>query len=99
MGFEAPLWLWLALPWCLGWWFFARAQRRSHDWIERQVSPRFRPRLSRHSRRSLRWHLRLILMLGLALVVAAAGPYSDGRGKVRARGGPLVLVLDARVLE
>jgi len=95
VSFAHPEMLWLALPWLAFWLGFARLQRRALGWIDRHVSPRFRPILTVHTAGSLHRHLLLLLAMGLALVVAAAGPVAGGRGEAVVEGGPVVLVLDA----
>lgn len=95
IGFQHPLVLLLALPWWLGWLAFARLQRRALGWVEDHVAPRFRRQLTAHDGRSLRWHLRLLLVMGLVLVVAAAGPVARGGGETAGTEGELLLVIDA----
>lgn len=94
VGFEYPVLLLLAVPWLVFWGVFFWQQRRALVWIDTHVAPRFRALITCHSRRSLDHHLGLIAWMGLCLVIAAAGPYFDGRSEVIARGGPLLLVLD-----
>ena len=77
-GFSSPALLWLGAATLVFWWLFSRVQRRALDWIEAHVALRFRGRITAYGSRSLRIHLGLLLMMALALVVAAAGPYSRG---------------------
>jgi len=95
IGFERPGLLALALPWWLVWLWFARLQRRAVAWVEGHVAPRFRRQLTVHDQRSLDWHLRLLLAMGLGLTVAAAGPVLMGEGEAEGTEGELLLVIDA----
>jgi len=95
IAFEAPAWLWLALPGLLGWWLFARVQRRALAWLQAHVAKRFRPRLSVYSRGSLMLHMGLLLVMGLALIAAAAGPFASGETETVSATGRLLLLVDA----
>ncbi len=96
IGFEQPLLLAvLGLPWLVFWGWFARLQGRALAWVRAHVSRRFRGALTAYSRRTLRWHLALLLVMGLLLVVAAAGPGVSGRAEVLEEGGRVLLLLDA----
>ena len=96
MSFLSPgLLLTLGIAWCLVFWRFAVAQRRAVRWVEAQVAPRFRPLLTAYRRSNLALHLSLVFVLGLLLVVAAAGPGESGEGEATVAGGRLLLLLDA----
>ncbi len=95
MRFQAPLLLWLALPWLVGWLLYARAQRRALAWVLGNVSRRFRSRFSVHTPATLGWHLRLLAMMGLLLIVAAARPYRPGAAEIEAERARVVLIFDA----
>lgn len=95
MSFEHGFVLWLAIPWLAGCWWFARVQRGAVDWLDANVHERFRSHLTAYSRRSLRWHLALLTVMGLLLVVAGARPVLRGEGEAAAEGARVLLVLDA----
>ncbi len=92
---ERPELLWLLVPWLLGAWWFGRQQRRSVDWLHLHVSPRFRRALTVHGRGSLRAHLWLLLLAGVLLIYAAAGPKRLGEIEAEAANGRVLLVFDA----
>lgn len=94
-GFVSPNLLWLAAACLVLWWLFARVQRRALDWIGDNVSKRFRRRLTAYGPASYRLHLALLLMMALALVVGAAGPYDRGETETVMATGRLLFLVDA----
>lgn len=91
---EHPLALWLAVPWLVAGWWFAIRQLRAVEWLRAHVSERFRALLSAYSARSLRWHLFLLIAMGLLLIVAGGRPTISGRGEGGAEGGRVLLIFD-----
>lgn len=95
IAFEAPSWLWLLVPGLVGWWAFVRVQRRALGWLFSRVAPRFRRRFSVYSSKSLGLHMGLLLAMGVALAVAAAGPFSAGETEAASATGRLLFLVDA----
>ncbi|MFQ5527333.1 MAG: VWA domain-containing protein [Thermoanaerobaculia bacterium] len=93
-GFESPLLLWLAAPGLVLWWLFARIQRRAFSWLEARVSPRFRSSISLYRPWTLRLHLFLLLAMGAALILSAAGPFNRGKTEMLQATGRLLFLVD-----
>jgi tetratricopeptide (TPR) repeat protein len=94
IAFVRPQLLLLALPWVVFWIWFARRQRRSCEWVWQHVHDRFRERFTLYRQQTLGRRLALLLVLGLLLVLAAAGPTARGETEVRELTGRVVLLLD-----
>jgi len=92
--FVRPQLLLLALPWIAFWIWFARRQRRSCEWIWQRVHERFRDRFTVYRRETLARRMAVLLILGLLLVLAAAGPAVRGETEVRELASRVVLLLD-----
>ena len=95
MRLELPWVLGLAVPWFLLWLWLRRIQRGTVDWITLHVADRFRRTWTVHGSRSLEWHLRLLLVMGLLLIVAAARPTLVGRTDAVSETVRVLVVLDA----
>ncbi len=95
IGFEHAAAPWIAVPWLAVWWWFYRRQRQAVDWIGANVSERFRAGLTAYTRRSLAWHMLLVLAMGLLLIASAARPTMSGRGEGAPEKGRVLLLLDA----
>jgi hypothetical protein len=94
IAFVRPELLLLALPWIGFWLWFARRQRRSCAWVWANVHERFHRRFTTYRPRTLGRRLAVLLLLGLLLVVAAAGPVARGETEVRELASRVVLLLD-----
>lgn len=95
IGFERPLVLALALPWFVFGLYFRHRQLAALARLEILVSKRFRRRFTCHSKGSLKRHLLFLQVVGLLLVLAAAGPTLPGDLEVTAEGGRVLLLIDA----
>ncbi len=94
LAFTRPLVLWLSVPWLALGLFVGREQLVAWRRLRSLVSARFLPRLTRHDEKSLRRYLAWWQVLGLLLLLAAAGPTVPGDVEVTAEGGRLLLLLD-----
>lgn len=92
-AFERQWALLLSVPWLVFWFWFRATQKRSLDWITGNVAPRFQSVLTRYSPFSFQLHMIVLLITGLMLVAAAAGPSFAGRAEVKT-GGRVLFVLD-----
>lgn len=92
--FQDPSMLLLIVPWLLFGLYFAVCQVRACRWIWQHVGERARDRFTLYTRRTLGPSMALLLILGLLLVAAAAGPSLPG-GQVRDLSVRVVLLLDA----
>ena len=94
IAFDTPWALLLLLPWAVGSFLFYRYQRASLDWVDRNVSRRFRAGLTVHDRSSLRRHVATLGAMGALLVLALAGLRVSASSGLAEGGGRLLLVLD-----
>ncbi len=94
-GFSDPWWLAVAGVWALAMILLAGRQKAALEWIHDRVAERFRGRLTRYSRTSVRWHFVFLFVLGALLVVAAAGPFAVTAGEREVTAHTVLLVLDA----
>ena len=94
MSFLRPQLLLLVLPWVAFWIWFARCQRRSCEWVWEHVHERFRECFTLYRRQTLGRRLAALLILGLLLILAAAGPTVRGETEVRELASRVVLLLD-----
>lgn len=95
LAFERGWVLALAVPWLLFGFYLRHRQLAAMGRLEASVSERFRSRFTSHSRGSLELHLLFLQVLGLLLILAAAGPTLKGEAEITAEGGRVLLLVDA----
>ncbi|MBI3394735.1 MAG: hypothetical protein HY042_02760, partial [Spirochaetia bacterium] len=91
--FESPLVILALAPvWAGLLTFIFWTQRRSIQWIDKSISPRFRSAFTIYGPITFYAHAVLLLIAGWTLIAAAAGPYRRGTVEVT-RKAPYVIML------
>ncbi len=94
-GLAQAWWLAAAAVWAVLTAVLAVLQRPALLWIETHVAERFRRRLTRYTRRNVRWHFLFLFVAGALLAVAAAGPFTSGAARRTLETRTVLLAIDA----
>ncbi len=77
------------------WMLIFRRQSSALEWIDRNVSMRFRRQFTSYGPLSMPAHMGVILFCGILLITAAAGPYVSGKVEQKTKSGDIVIIIDA----
>ncbi|MBP9884740.1 MAG: VWA domain-containing protein [Leptospiraceae bacterium] len=93
--FENIYHLYWVLPWVSFLLYLYRKQSKAFLWVSENISKRFTNSITKYnSLLKIKLHLFYLFLLGLLLIISAAGPYREGLVEDVSGKGKIILVLD-----